>query len=84
MTAARDHQDMHRLVDRLKPTQVRRLRVHAAADPELHDLVQRAQSTLARTPLVPVRQSADFPLGTVDASVIASMTWLPHPDSPTR
>lgn len=36
MTAAtQDYGDMHRLVDRLSPAQVQRLRVLAAADPEL-------------------------------------------------
>lgn len=39
MTAARDYDDLHRLVDRLSPEQVRRLRVLADADPELHDLL---------------------------------------------
>lgn len=39
MTAARDYDDLHRLVDRLSPEQVRRLRVLADGDPELHDLL---------------------------------------------
>lgn len=39
MTAARDHDELHRLVDLLSPEQLRRLRVPADADPELHDLL---------------------------------------------
>jgi hypothetical protein len=42
VSAAHDYEDLHRLVDRLSPAQVRRLRVLAAADPELHDLLDSA------------------------------------------
>lgn len=35
MTAARDYDDLHHLVDRLTPGQAERLRVLVAADPDL-------------------------------------------------
>lgn len=35
MTATRDYEDMHHLVDRLPPGQVRRLRTLVESDPEL-------------------------------------------------
>jgi hypothetical protein len=35
VTAAYDYEDMHHLVDRLSPDQVRRLRVLVESDPEL-------------------------------------------------
>jgi hypothetical protein len=37
MTAAFDHEDLHHLVDRLTPQQVRRLRLLVHEDPELPD-----------------------------------------------
>ncbi|MEU6227026.1 hypothetical protein [Streptomyces sp. NPDC047042] len=40
MTAAFDYEDMHHLVDRLTPTQVRRLRLLVAQDEELSEVVQ--------------------------------------------
>jgi hypothetical protein len=42
VTAARDHEELHRLVDRLSPEQVQRLRVLADTDPELHELLDIA------------------------------------------
>lgn len=35
MTAARDYDDLHHLVDRLSPRQAERLRVLVASDPDL-------------------------------------------------
>jgi len=37
VTAARDYDDLHHLVDRLSPRQAERLRVLVASDPELAD-----------------------------------------------
>jgi hypothetical protein len=51
VAAARDYEELHRLVDRLSPEQVQRLRVFAEADPELHELLAGA----------PADQSADAP-----------------------
>ena len=39
VTTAHEYEDLHRLVDRLSPEQVRRLRVLADTDPELHGLL---------------------------------------------
>ena len=52
MTAARDYDDLHHLVDRLSPRQAERLRVLVASDPELasaaepegHDVARRRLS----------------------------------------
>lgn len=43
MTAARDYEDMHHLVDRLPPAGVRRLRVLAESDPELACFVSQGE-----------------------------------------
>jgi len=40
VTAARDHDDLHHLVDRLTPRQATRLRLLLASDPELADTTQ--------------------------------------------
>ncbi|MFI0937763.1 hypothetical protein [Streptomyces sp. NPDC021020] len=40
MTAAYDYEDMHHLVDRLTPTQVRRLRLLVTQDEELSEVAQ--------------------------------------------
>ncbi|MEV1011027.1 hypothetical protein [Streptomyces sp. NPDC049881] len=40
MTAAYDYEDMHHLVDRLTPTQVRRLRLLVTQDEELSQVAQ--------------------------------------------
>ncbi|MDT3399713.1 hypothetical protein RKE29_24250 [Streptomyces sp. B1866] len=40
MTAAFDYEDMHHLVDRLTPTQVRRLRLLVSQDEELSRVAQ--------------------------------------------
>lgn len=40
MTAARDFDDLHHLVDRLTPRQAARLRVLVASDPELASAAQ--------------------------------------------
>lgn len=40
MTAADDYEDMHHLVDRLTPTQVRRLRLLVTQDEELSQVAQ--------------------------------------------
>ncbi|WP_433731533.1 hypothetical protein ACQP0C_06610 [Nocardia sp. CA-129566] len=65
MTAAHDYEEVHRLVDRMSPAQVRRLRLLVTEDPEL-------------TPVAPPTQPADHPgeqprrrslgfIGTLDA-----------------
>jgi hypothetical protein len=46
VTAAHEYEDLHRLVDQLSPEQVRRLRVLAAADPELQELLDSAPEEL--------------------------------------
>jgi hypothetical protein len=40
VTAARDHDDLHHLVDRLTPRQAARLRLLVASDPELAGATQ--------------------------------------------
>lgn len=44
VSAAHDHEDLHRLLDRLSPEQARRLRVLADADPQLHGLLEDRRS----------------------------------------
>jgi hypothetical protein len=53
VTAAHDYEDMHHLVDRLSPAQVRRLRVLVESDPELSGLVD---PTLAQESDAPPRR----------------------------
>jgi hypothetical protein len=43
VTAAYDYEDMHHLVDRLTPSQVRRLRLLVTQDEELSQVVQTLQ-----------------------------------------
>lgn len=50
MTAARDHEELHQLVDRLSPEQVRRLRVLADTDPELRELLDTSTDRSADEP----------------------------------
>ncbi|MCP3800252.1 hypothetical protein NLX83_13385 [Allokutzneria sp. A3M-2-11 16] len=57
MTAAHDYEELHHLVDRLSPAQVRRLRLIVANDPEL--------SVAITEPSRP-RRSLSF-IGTLDA-----------------
>lgn len=45
MTAAYDYEDMHHLVDRLTPTQVRRLRLLVTQDEELSQVAQTLPAT---------------------------------------
>lgn len=44
MSAVPDYEVMHHLIDRLSPAQVRRLRALTDADPELHGLLDSAES----------------------------------------
>ncbi|MFJ2257449.1 hypothetical protein ACIOKD_03740 [Streptomyces sp. NPDC087844] len=47
MTAAYDYEDMHHLVDRLTPTQVRRLRLLVTQDEELSQVAQALPAVVA-------------------------------------
>ncbi|MFD9486677.1 hypothetical protein ACFWBX_22385 [Streptomyces sp. NPDC059991] len=53
MTAAFDYEDMHHLVDRLTPTQVRRLRLLVTQDEELSQVVQALPAVDANEESVP-------------------------------
>lgn len=56
MTAAHDYEDMHHLVDRLTPTQVRRLRLLVTQDEELSQVAQSL-------PAVDVNEEESVPTG---------------------
>ena len=53
MTAAYDYEDMHHLVDRLTPTQVRRLRLLVTQDEELSQVAQSLPAVDANEESVP-------------------------------
>lgn len=46
MSAAHDYEDLHHLLDRLSPEQVRRLRLLADVDPELHGLLAQPSGSI--------------------------------------
>lgn len=50
MSAATEYEDLHRLLDRLSPEQMRRLRVLADTDPELHGLLDDSSSPAGAGP----------------------------------
>jgi len=53
VTAAYDYEDMHHLVDRLTPTQVRRLRLLVTQDEELSQVAQSLPAVDANEESVP-------------------------------
>lgn len=50
MSAAHDYEDLHHLLERLSPEQVRRLRGLADADPELHGLLAEPSGSTEPVP----------------------------------
>lgn len=60
MSAAFDYEDMHHLVDRLTPTQVRRLRVLVTQDEELSQVAQSLSAS-----------GAEAAEGTIPAGLLA-------------